>query len=204
MFTNHVFDWSGTLSDDFGMCYEAGMKVLESFGVKRISKAEYVARFELPYVNYYRKLGVDAPKEELDKRFVTFMVGIKPKPIQGAAQALQQLALRGKKMAVLSAHPHEKLVAEACDYGFAGFFEKIVGSVRDKRIALPALVSELAWETAETVFVGDHVHEIDAGRAAGIATAVFPSKYSTRALLEAAKPTYLLKSIGELLELAGE
>jgi len=204
MFNNFVFDWSGTLSDDFGMCYEAGMKVLESFGVKRISEAEYVERFELPYPNYYRKLGVTAPKEELDKRFVTFMAGVKPKPVPGAAEVLEKLAIRKKRMAVLSAHPHEKLVAEASDYGFAGFFEKIVGSVGDKRVALPALVGELGWKKAETVFVGDHVHEIEAGRAAGIATAVFPSKYSTYGLLEAAKPTYLLKSVDGLLDLAGE
>jgi len=204
MFSNFVFDWSGTLSDDFDICYEAGMKTLEAFGAKRITRAEYVQRFELPYMNYYRKLGVTASREELQTVYVTAIAGLKPKPVPGAAKVLEELALRGKKMAVLSAHPHEKLVEEAGDYGFAGFFEKILGSVHDKRTALPAMLQELGFEKADTVFVGDHVHEIDAGRAAGIATAVFPSKYSTYALLEAAKPTYLLKSIDGLLELAGE
>ncbi|MCX6768025.1 MAG: HAD-IA family hydrolase [Candidatus Micrarchaeota archaeon] len=203
-FNNVVFDWSGTLSDDFDGCYEAGMKTLESFGVKRFSREEYVRRFEMPYMGYYRKLGVTAPKEEIDRRFRKIILETKPKPLPGARELLEQLSLRGKKMAVLSSHPHEKLLAEASEYGFAGFFEKIAGGVHDKRLALAGLLEELGFEKPDTVFVGDHMHEIEAGKQAGVAVAAVPSKYTPRAALAAAKPDYLLDSITDVLKVVSE
>ncbi len=199
MYENIVFDWSGTISDDFEVCYEAGMRVLESFGIKRLSREEYVERFELPYLNYYRKLGVTAPKKEVDKRYQEVISGMKPKPLPGAREVLEQLALRGKRMAVLSAHPHEKLLEEANDYGFTGFFEKIAGGVHDKRLALNGLLEELGFEKPATIFVGDHVHEIEAGKKAGVATAAIASQYTRRPSLEKARPDHLLNSINDLL-----
>jgi len=95
-------------------------------------------------------------------------------------------------------------LAEASDYGFAGFFEKIKGSAADKRLAHASFLEELAFEKPETLFVGDHVHEIEAGRAAGTATAAVVSRYSSRRLLEEARPDYLLDSLKDVLDIASE
>jgi len=200
-YDNIVFDWSGTLSDDFEICYESAMRVVESFGLGRLTVEEYVERFEMPYISFYRKLGLTAPKEEFDRRYRAVISGMKPKPLPGARETLEQLSLRGKRMAVFSSHPHEKLVEEAADYGFAGFFEKILGGVHDKRLALDGLLEELGFEKQSTLFVGDHMHEIEAGRAAGVAVAAVASRYTPRGALEAAHPDYLLDSIRELLDI---
>lgn len=69
MIKNIIFDWSGTLSNDILLVYEAVMIVFGRFGKKRISFDEFRREFELPYMEFYKKYKIRVSKEEIDELY---------------------------------------------------------------------------------------------------------------------------------------
>ena len=65
---NLIFDWSGTISDDFGVLYEVVMELLEEHGVKRVSREECLKRYTLPYMASINQF-FNVSKEEWDSKF---------------------------------------------------------------------------------------------------------------------------------------
>jgi len=62
-------------------------------------------------------------------------------------------------------------------------------------------VALLGAEPASTIYVGDSVHDMNSGRAAGVKTAAALWGPFGRSHLEGARPDYWLKTPGELVEL---
>lgn len=196
-----IFDWSGVLSDDFEMCFQAEMRVLDALGVKRLPREEYADKFELPYTRFYEKIGLDVPKERIEELFRKGVreCGVKPQPVNGSKEALEYLKGKGFKTAVFSAHPSEFLEKELEEYGFSGLVDVVEAGVFDKTAAVHDLIALLG--TKENVLVGDMVHDIEAGKKAGIKTIAVCSQYDSRERLEAAKPDHVIEDLSGLKEL---
>ncbi|MEK6964463.1 MAG: HAD hydrolase-like protein [Nanoarchaeota archaeon] len=102
---NILFDWSGTLSDDFNMVYETAMQVFERLGGTRMPIEQFRMEIVLPYMDFYRgyfpNLDEDHQRELFSEIFVTMD---NPTLFEGADSFLEGLASQGMQMAVLSAH----------------------------------------------------------------------------------------------------
>ncbi|MBI5036704.1 HAD hydrolase-like protein [Candidatus Micrarchaeota archaeon] len=204
MISNYIFDWSGTLSDDFEMVYKATAKVLyEAYNGYNLTESEYRENFELPYMKFYRKYDFNSHKDEVDRLFMKHVAAnnIFPTPLPRAGEILKKLRAKGKKTYLFSAHPKSLVAKEIESYGFANFFDGIESGVSDKVATLKNFVKNHKLNPTETAYVGDLVHDVKAAKEAGLKSVGIQSRYQTTEKLASANPDYMIKDIGELLEL---
>lgn len=197
-----IFDWSGTLSDEFETIHYTISKVFEGFGKKPLGKKELYERMELPFERFYKKHGIEDDTEramQFKKAYAE--APARPKPFPETKPVLEWLKKKGIVIAVLSAHRKEFLMQEAEEYGVLGLIDKVVANASDKRHAIIKLLNSLGSGRDETLFVGDMVHDVETARHAGIPVAVVLHGYDNEEKLRAAKPDYVIKTIGELKQL---
>ncbi len=194
-----IFDWSGVLSNDWEAGFKTENDVLEIRGHRRISKKEYKESFELPWTNFYKKLGMKVDIEEeyalWEKIFPKYARGLKPLP--GAKKTLQWLKKKGIKAIVFSSHNKNLLLKEIKQFGFEGLIKEVEASNSDKREKIHELIEQHKIETEKTVYAGDMCHDIETARLAGIKSVAVLSRYETREKIEKEKPDYLIKKISE-------
>ena len=203
MIKNIIFDWSGTLSNDMLLVYEAVMKVFDYFKVNRISLDEFRSSYTLPYMDHAKKFGITADKETLDGVFAQhFRNSGFPQPLPGVELVLQQLKSSGKKMIVLSSHRQEFLEEEAARFfsGHSVYFLKLFGSIHNKEEAILPVIKEVNFIPSETLIVGDTEHDIRAGHKVGLFTAAVLTGYRPKEKLALAKPHFVLNDLSELFK----
>ena len=200
MITTVILDWSGVVSDDWATTFKTANDVLEARGHERISKEKFKELYELPFINFYKKIGLEIDiKEEYGlwaKFFPKYFEDVNAFPF--AKQAFDYLKSNGKKVIIFSASNQEFVEKEAKEYGFFDDIYHIDASNHNKLEKIDALVEAHEIEKDKTVYVGDMVHDIDTANSAGITSVAVLSGYDSKEKLEKAKPSYIIESIGEL------
>lgn len=193
---NIIFDWSGTLSDDFTPVYQASMLVFKKLGLKSISSEEYRREFILPYMLFWRKYSSDLTRERCDELFYEAIEQVsKPTLYSGVKEELERLKSLGTKMIVISAHPHEKIIREATDYGVRSLFREINGGIHDKTETILDILQRNDFDPEQTMYVGDMEHDIDAGRKAGVMTVALGWGYQTKEKLMESNPDRFMADV---------
>ncbi len=199
MIKNVIFDWSGTLSDDFLPVCKASSIVLKKYGIKNVSMDKFRDEFELPALNFYRRYLPNINIEQLRKDFVEAIYSIEgPKPFPEAMKFLKSIHEKGVKIALLSSHLQKKVEEEMEEYGFSKFFDHVKGSVHDKREEIMELLDKCGFKVEETAFVGDMTHDIETGKMANVRTIAVTWGYESKEKLEKANPDYIVESFEEL------
>ncbi|MBI2445531.1 HAD family hydrolase [Candidatus Micrarchaeota archaeon] len=204
MISTFIFDWSGTLSDDFDMVYSATASVIHRLDDGHaLSEEEYRQHFELPYMNFYRNYGLKCTKAQVDELFFQAVEknGIFPTPLQGSRELLEGLRKQGKKTYLFSAHPVHLVDREVAAFGYGPLFDGIEAGIVDKVASLKSFVKQNGLEPKKTAYVGDLVHDVEAAKAAGIQSIAVFSRYQEKAKLEKAKPDVIAGKLEELLTL---
>ena len=197
-----IFDWSGVISDDLTQAYEAAMYIFKDFGAKQMTKEEFRDAFFLPYMDFYVKYIPRAIKEKIDSLFTEALkVVTAPKIYSGVKEVLKTLKEKQVKMFVLSTHPQKEILKEIEEYELGDMFEKIYGSVQDKRDILTKLIEENNLDKNEIIFVGDMVHDIEAAKSVGIKIAVVSYGYDSKEKLEEHKPDFILNKFEDIKKL---
>ena len=198
MIKNIIFDWSGVISDDFTQVYEAVMDVFIQEGIKKISKKQFREEFCLPYHHFYLKYIKKPDMEKFENKFrEIFKTKTHPIPIEGVEPVLDYLTSKQINMVVLSSH---HFVSEEIKKHFPGkkFFIRIFESVKDKEKIIEKVMQELGFKPEETMFVGDMVHDINAGKKAGVKTAAILTGYDSKEKLEKANPLFILNTLEDI------
>jgi len=195
-----ILDWSGVVSDDLNVVYGITSKLFSRLGKKFMSLPEFREKFDLPFMDFYRKMGVGLDKGRLEKMYeeIFYENGIRPKPFPFAGRTLTMLNKRGIKLAVLSAHPQHFLEKEIADYGFSHHFSYVFGGVHDKRKEIKNVLKKMGTDKNETLFVGDMTHDLEAGSGAGILTAAVLSGYHSREKLASREPNFIMNDLRDL------
>jgi len=199
---NIIFDWSGVLSNDFTLVYNGVMYIFRKLGLRTLSVEEFKKEFSLPYMGFYEKF-TTAPKEEIDRLFLQAIHLLEgPKPFPGAKELLEFLSGKQIRLAILSSNPQEKLEEEVKDYGFQEFFINIKGSVHDKTEEISKLMERNGFLAQETAYVGDMIHDIEAGKKAKVTTIAISwggyQTYQTKEELRAEKPDFLIDDLSKI------
>jgi pyrophosphatase PpaX len=189
-----VFDDSIYINT-FGMLLPSALKLL-------IAKGAAEGRHEAP-------VDVDARATELLQFYRAFNLEWHDqmvRPIDGVDQALQELKGRGVRLGVVSSKIRLGVQRGLDLFQMGGFFELVIGAedvVNHKPHPEPILraIEKLDAAAAETVYIGDSIHDITAGRAAGVKTIAaawgpFPIEQ-----LESMNPDYLVRRPVDLAEL---
>ncbi len=198
---NIIFDWSGTLADDFQCTYLTNMAVFQRLGLRSLSAEQFRKEFSLPYMEFYRNY-TGVSKEEIDRIFAEEFQSPPPQELYpGVKDTLAGLRQSGVRLAILSTCVKSKLLEEMECSGIGGFFVDVRGGVYDKAEELPDILKANGFSQAETAFVGDMTHDIESGKKAGVISVAITWGYQTREKLEGCKPTHVISRLAEVVEL---
>ncbi len=201
MLQNLIFDWSGTLSDDFILVYKAVMQVFKELGLDEISIDEFRREQVFPYLKFYHKYDPSITKEQVEVLFEAAIHEVgDPKLYPGVVETLSALKEKGCRMVVLSTVPQGKLDKEAKEYGVGNFFLELLGSVYDKTEVVHDLMRRHGFNPEETAFVADMEHDMAVARAAGVKAIAITWGYRTAQRLAEEKPYAIISRIEELLK----
>jgi len=204
MIRNLIFDWSGTLADDFSSVLHTTNRMLEHYGREVMSESQFRSQFRLPFTEFYQEVLPEISIEEIQILYLQhFPTEVHVPLIEYAQQMLEYAALTGRRLALLSSAPSEHFHHQATATGVRDFFERAHCGVVDKRIGLQHLLEELDMAPEETAFVGDMRHDLDAARAAGTISIAVATGYESVATLMQSEPDVLLQNLCHLPTLLG-
>jgi phosphoglycolate phosphatase len=205
MIKNLILDWSGTLADDLPAVLRTTNRMLQHFGAAEMGREEFRRRFRLPYTEFYQEVLPDVSLSELQALYLLhFPAGPGHVPlIDHAYHFLKTAAAAGRRLVLFSSAPLDHVAAQARELGVADFFERLCCGVLDKRQRIHALLTEMDMAPQETAFIGDMVHDIDAGKSAGVLTVATGTGYEPLAKLLTADPDLLVPNLAKLPRLLG-
>ncbi len=205
MIRNLLLDWSGTLADDLPSVLRAVNGMLRSAGRAELTREEFKTRFRLPYTEFFEEMLPGVPLERLQQLYLEHF----PHAHEGVAllphavEFIRYAAATGRRMVVLSSAPMQHVEAQAQALGVKDAFEVMRCGVIDKRTEIHALLAELDMQAAETAFIGDMRHDIEAGRAAGVVTIATCTGYESAEVLLTVAPDMLVQDLSRLPALLG-
>ncbi len=205
-----IFDWSGVISDDRQPVYEANMRILEANNIPRMEFTHFLEEAVGNAPRFLAQQGIEGTTEQLSTLYRTYFnqvvsSGITQKIYPDVKEVLEKLNNRRIRMAVLSSHPEENLIAESFEFQIQQHFELIVGSIIDKSQGLLNLIQRM--KTYNAVYCGDTTHDVEAAKSQGILSAAIsgngeiPRGYHSKSKLLSVNPDFLLNSLTELLQL---
>ena len=199
---NVILDWSGTLVDDLLPVVKTTNYVLTTCGLPAMTLQEFRAQFCLPIRKFYEHRVPHVPQATLEQMFLTEY----PKhhaEITLLPHTLEFLGFcREREMGVYIAstvdtHTYETQMRR---FGIGQFITKPYIGIEDKTAKIHHILDENELDRAETMFVGDMEHDIEAGRAGGIHTCAVLTGYNHLDKLRAMKPDLICQHLGELQE----
>jgi dihydroneopterin aldolase len=113
----------------------------------------------------------------------------------------------GRRLFLLSTIEEADFEDQATRHGIRAFFARAYVGVVDKTKAVLSILEENDLSPAETLFVGDMVHDMEAARQAGILTVAVLADVGPVEKLAASKPDLIIRDFGSLqraLELTGQ
>ncbi len=179
-----VWDWNGTLLDDFDVVLSAMNAACVAVGMPTLTAQRYRETFSRPIERAYeRLLGRPLRPGEWERVNHEFHVSYNEiyrsaALAADAVEVLDELKQAGVTQSLLSMWVHEELVPVVEGYGVAGYFVRIDGQPGrgggHKQEHLEAHVARLASElpapvpVEEMLLVGDSLDDVQAARAVGM------------------------------------
>lgn len=197
IFKNFIFDWSGTLVNDFPPTLDATNVVLKHYGLAHMSDGEFRERFRLPYTDFYEEVLPGVALAELEDVFrAAFRASAHVVDVLPHARELLEWGRDlGFRFFVLSSMDAGVFHEQAERLGLTEFFEDIHAGVIDKRLRISMILEKNSLLLEETVFIGDMVHDVETAHHGGVSSVAVLTGYDARGRLEAAKPTLLLDDL---------
>lgn len=201
--TTIIFDWSGTLSDDRQMVYQANMLIRRQHGKPLEDFESFLATIKMTAPEAFAALGIPGTDEELQELYEKTLCrvkeqGIHPVAYSDADATLSHLTSSGVRTAVLSSHPKDHVRSEAQMFGLEGHFHHIVGDSQDKAAGIALVAERLGSNKSETIYIGDTVYDIRAAKSAGVASAGIATGYMNPVRLMMEEPDMLFYSLADL------
>ncbi|MDR2463057.1 MAG: HAD family hydrolase [Verrucomicrobiales bacterium] len=200
MIKNIIFDWSGTLVNDFPPVLAVTNQIFRHYGKPPLGEREFREKFCLPFAEFYARHLPEAPMSELNLKFNdSFKLLEADTPLlPHAKDILEYCRARGVKLFLLSSIHAEHYAAQSARLGIKDYFIKACVQVRDKREVIHALLEEFGLNPRETLFVGDMEHDIATAKHGGILSAAVLTGYNTPPMLQAAGPDLIFENLLDL------
>lgn len=168
-----IWDFNGTLVDDFPASLAAINRLLEKRGLRRLTRRTYRDIFGFPVRDCYVRMGFDFQKEDWDAVAREFhdqyLAEARTAPLRkGVVSVLEVLVARGKTLSVLSASEIGILRGMLAERGIENFFRNICG-ITDLHGASKLergreLMEDMGLSPDQVLLVGDTTHDHDVAR----------------------------------------
>ncbi len=190
-----VWDWNGTLLDDFGITSRIAIASLAELGFPGITGDNLRDSFVRPFTEFYRRLmGRPPTLDELrylnDSYFAAYETEMFDLPLAPDAQESLHQASQCGGQSLLSMAPDGQLQQLVDHYELRDWFELVEGSrgsnTGTKGSALEVHLATLGVAPSETVVIGDTMDDYVAAAYCGAASILVPTGMQSRAGLEQA------------------
>ncbi|MFA5000584.1 MAG: HAD family hydrolase [Patescibacteria group bacterium] len=198
-----IFDWSGTLSDNFRCFVKVCALMFKKYGLSPISENEIKLNFDTPYMKFWNKYLPDQTQVEHHRIYEKLIHQVdEPRLYPGVENIVRYLNGADYKIFVLSSDPVSKLMIEVLKSGLEGLFSKIIGGVHDKKETLTSLIKEFKLNKDNTFYVGDTAGDVVAGKYAGLKTVGISWGFQHKSILTKSKPDFLIDDIIDIKKIA--
>ncbi|MGI3164397.1 HAD family hydrolase [Pseudooceanicola sp. 200-1SW] len=188
-----IWDWNGTLLDDFEITAEVSAEMIRTAGRPDVTHDDIRDHHTRPFSHFFHALvGREPTEQEMAANMARYSQVYDPIKHQlplaaDALHALELLKESGAGQSVLSMAPQDELRALVSHNGIADYFRAIDGAETlgqdRKRASLERHMGRLGLMPARTVLIGDTVDDFDAASALGIrAVLVTTGMHSARRL----------------------
>ncbi len=200
-YKNWIFDWSGTIVDDVAVVVDATNHVMRHYKKPELDRAGFLSSFRLPYGEWYAEIIPEADLEDVERHFREgFSASKASVPVlPHAREFLTLLKEKGKTLFVCSSVDPASFDEQATEHQLLGFFEKTYTGVLDKKDLIGDILKAHQLDPAETIFVGDMIHDIETAHHGKLSSLAVLTGYNTKAELESARPSYLVENYSEFL-----
>lgn len=173
MYKSVIWDWNGTLLDDFHSTYKATTIVAE-FQKLNITKELYKQQFKIPIRQLYLDLGFNfeiESFEELTEKFMSVYTKM-PKVLSSKAyDYLKKLHENGTKNFICSAAPTAEIQAIAKEHLIHDFLHGIYGANdpygNSKVITAKKMLEIENFQPESSIVIGDSYHDYEVARELG-------------------------------------
>lgn len=199
-----IFDLDGTLSDTIPLIVRTAQRAWADLGLD-ISEQEIKGHIGVPLVETGEHfLGPGRGGEYLEAYMRHYYDDdFQLKPFTGAVELLTELKQRGVKLAVATAKRRQAAAESLREIGVAHLLDAVVdceSTALHKPHAEPALhaAALLGESPGRCLFVGDSLHDLLSGHAAGMAACGVTWGAGSRGQLEQAQPEYIVDTVAGL------
>jgi phosphoglycolate phosphatase-like HAD superfamily hydrolase len=179
--------------------------IFRHYGKNDLTLEEFRHHFRLPFSGFYAELLPEATEEGLEALYERFFLGLNDhvELLPGAREFLEFCKTSGRRTFLLSTIKPAHFELQAARLGVKDHFEHAYVGIADKREKIREILRDHNLDPAETMFVGDMVHDIETARHGGIlGVAVLTGFDSIEKLLKVSPPV-ICEGLGELQRLLG-
>jgi phosphoglycolate phosphatase-like HAD superfamily hydrolase len=197
-----IFDWSGTLADNFSGFHWVCECMFKDLGGQPLTLEELRQNYVTPYMLFWNKYFPDLTKEKQDRMFANYFCQLEDSRLfPGVAEKIKQIYDNGHKVFVISSDPLKKLLPAIERSGLGSYFEQVIGEDEEKTGSAKSLVEKFGLDTRSSYFIGDCRGDIEAGKKANLKTVGLAWGFEPRNRLAEVSPDYLFDDISELKNL---
>ena len=202
-----LWDWNGTLVADVPHVVNMNNQVLEQFGYRHTSEAEYRAKFRHPVHEYYYDLGVTAEDFPLIAKVwnKAYVDGFDCVPLaNGVAEAVKAFRDAGFRQVIISASQVDQLRAQVQHFPqLRGMFDEVLGLDNQLAVSKVHLAQEFLARTGlkaeECVFIGDTTHDAETAAGIGCRCYLVEGGHQEKRVLETAQNATIVPEISAVL-----
>lgn len=211
-FTTLLFDLDGTLIDSIRLILDSYHHTLQVHGFTARSDDEWLAGVGTPLRTQFAQLGVTP--EQMNALIETYREyniahhDARVIPYNGAVDLIRRVKDGGYQVGLVTSKNRQGAIRGLTLAGITEHFDVLVCAddvENAKPHPEPALkaMRQLHASPGATLFIGDSVHDMQCGKAAGVRTAAVLWGPFGREHLEATRPDYWLETPADLLGILG-
>lgn len=187
-----IWDWNGTILDDWKLCFDLENELLEERGMKTITKEWYLGHFSFPIKAYYRMMGYTFETESYEHVTEIFMERYNARYQtcalrSGVTAVLEKAKAKGIPQTLLSVTQQDDLIRQTERLGVAQYFTDILGQtdiLGHSKIARAKAYMEANGIGPETaLFIGDTDHDAEAAKTVGCKCVLLAGGHQSKAVL---------------------
>lgn len=190
---NIIFDWSGTLADDFNLSFISTKHTIKHFGGPSLTIREYNKYFELPVIRFYKRYLKNPSFKKIDAYYFDHFSQYAPKSklFRQVPQILKQAKKLKLRLYIVST-VRSSLLRELCKKNkIEKYFNGIFGDCHNKEKFLPQICKKLKLNHKQTLFVGDTTHDVAAAKKTGILSGALLCGYEPEDKLIKSYPDFI-------------
>ena len=205
-----IFDLDGTIADSIDLFYGFSCEVADDLGLSRPNRDAVLDLMRTGRSALTHLLPDSIASERVNAAFAARgpvwlqRYFDETAPVPGSLDALRALHRSGRQLGIATSSSRD--VPFLARWGVRDLFAAVVGreDVERRKPAPDVIVrclDQMAVIPADAIYVGDSPIDIQAGKAAGVATVGVLSGTSSRAVLAADQPDAIVDSVAGLLAL---